>query len=190
MSGNAIRESELLAMIWSDVDYINRSIHIRRSMFRGQLQEQTKTIESQRDVPMCNTVLRALLNLQGGLYNLGEYVFLTERGKICRPEGIQCRCFNPLAETLGILRFTWRSFRRISATGLHEMGVPLKVQREIMEHGRRNFLIYTEVQLQAKRRAMEQLEELLFGSKPEPYRTQTDPSFNSNCQTSRLTDRF
>ena len=167
---------KLLALKWSDLDCTNRLIHIRRSVYRGVLDEQTKTEESERDVPMCATVVRVLLDLQKGPYNRGEYAFMTEREKIYRPEGIQRRHFNPLAEKLGIPRFTWRSFRRTSATALHEKGVPLKVQREIMGHtNEETSLIYTEVQLKAKRRAIEQLEEFLFGSKSKligPKRTQ------------------
>jgi len=176
MAGTAIRESELLALKWSDLDYTHRLIHIRRSVYRGVLDEQTKTEESERDIPMCDTVVRVLLNLQKGPHNRGEYVFLTEREKIYRPEGVQRRHFNSSAETLGIPRFTWRSFRRTSATALHGKGVPLKVQREIMGHtNEETSLIYTEVQLKAKRRAIEQLEEFLFGSKSKligPKRTQ------------------
>ena len=42
-------------------------------------------------------------------------------------------------------------------------------------------LIYIEVQLKAKRRAMEQLKVLLFGSKS--YRTKTDPNCDFDCNT-------
>jgi len=48
-------------------------------------------------------------------------------------------------------------------------------------------LIYTEVQLNAKRQAMEQLEEFLFGSKIEAYRTQRDPSCSPGGNISTLT---
>src|SRR5262249_25640771 len=99
MAGTAIRESELLALKWSDLDYTNRLIHIRRSVYRGVLDEQTKTEESERDIPMCDTVVRVLLNLQKGPHNRGEYVFLTEHEKIYRPEGVQRRHFNSSAET-------------------------------------------------------------------------------------------
>jgi integrase len=191
MAGTAIRESELLALKWSDLDYMNRLIRVRRSVYCGVLDEQTKTEESQRDIPMCATVVRVLLDLQKGPYNRGEYVFMTECEKIPRPEGVQRRHFTPVAEKLGIPRFTWRSFRRTSATALHEQGVPLKVQREIMGHtNEETSLIYTEVQVKAKRRAMEQLEEFLFGSKSKAYRTQMDPSCDSNCNSSTLSDRF
>jgi len=176
MAGTAIRESELLALKWSDLDYINRLIRIRRSVYRGVMDQHPKTEESERDIPMCDTVVRALRDLQKSRYNRGEYVFLTASGKTCRPEGIQRRYFNPVAKTLDIPKFTWRSFRRTSATALHEEGVPLKVMREIMGHTtEETSLIYTEVQLKAKRRAIEQLEAILFGSKARlngPKRTQ------------------
>lgn len=182
MAGTAIRESELLALNWSDIDFPNRLIRVRRSVYRGVLDEQTKTEESRRDIPMCDTVARALHDLEHGPYRRGEYVFMTERGKISRPEGVQQRHFNPLAERLGIPRFSWRSFRRTSATALHERGVPLKVQREIMGHtNEETSLLYTEAQLEAKRRAIEQLEGFLFGSQG-LIGPKTDPSCNAELQ--------
>jgi len=51
MAGTAIRESELLALMWADFDWVDRLMHVRRSVYRGILDEQTKTEESKRVIP-------------------------------------------------------------------------------------------------------------------------------------------
>jgi len=135
---------------------------------------------------MCNTVARALLDFEKGPYNRGEYVFLSERKKLYRPEGIQRRHFNPLAERLAIPRFTWRSFRRTSATALHERA-PLQVQREIMGHANEETsLIYVEAQLKAKRQAIDQLEAVLFGIQKQTLMDPNGPIFQAELPNHRF----
>jgi integrase len=105
--------------------------------------------------------------LADSAHNRGEYLVLTERGRIYNPRVVERRGFEPLIVRLGLPRFTWRSFRRSAATALHEHGTPIKVQQEIMGHANAEMsLLYTETDMATRRHAIEHLEQLLFPSVP------------------------
>jgi integrase len=98
-------------------------------------------------------------------HNRGEYLFLTERGKIYDPRVVEWRGFEPLIARPSLPKFTWCSFRRSAATALDENGTPLKVQQEIMGHANAEMsLLYTETDMTVRRQAIEHLERLLFPS--------------------------
>ncbi len=72
--------------------------------------------------------------------------------------------FAPVIQELKLQPFTWRSFRRSGATTLHVNNVPLKVQQDIMGHANPDMsLLYTEAELAHRRRAIELLEQSVFG---------------------------
>ncbi|HET8846168.1 MAG TPA: site-specific integrase [Ktedonobacteraceae bacterium] len=73
----AMREGEMLALKWQDVDLKARKIHVRRNLVvlkGGKLVEmEPKTIHSKRRIPLPSFVVDALEKYQTG--------FLTQRGK-------------------------------------------------------------------------------------------------------------
>jgi integrase len=173
MAGTVIRESELLALKWSDFESTQQVIRIRRSLYRSKIHEGTKTDASCRDIPYADNVAGAVWGLANSQHNRGEYLFLTERGKIYDPRVVERCGFEPLIARLGLPKFTWRSFRRSAATVLHENGTPLKVQQEIMGHANPEMsLLYTETAMAARRQAIEGLERLLFPTVPKLTSTQ------------------
>ena len=163
MAGTAVRESELLALRWTDFDWLRRVITVRRSLYRGNL-GLTKSAKGSRDIPFGERVGEAVLLLRNSPHNRGEFLFLTERGKIYDPRVVERRSFAPLIMKLKLAPFSWRSFRRSGATALHVNNVPLKVQQEIMGHSNPEMsLLYTEVELAYRRSAINLLEEAVFG---------------------------
>lgn len=158
-----IRETELLALKWTDVDFEQGLILVQRSLYRGVVGEP-KSKRSRRVIPATPRVIEALLELRRTELNRGEYVFTNAEGKFCSPDNVQRRHFDPAAEALEIERFTWRSFRRMGATELHDAGIPLQVQREIMGHTREETsLIYTVAKGDTHRAAMEGLADKIMG---------------------------
>jgi integrase len=163
MAGTALRESELLGLKWTDFDWVRRVIAVRRSLYRGDL-GVTKSEKAFRDVPFGETVAQAVRSLGNGPHNRGEFLFLTERGKVYDPRVVERLGFVPVRRRLKLEPFTWRSFRRSGATALHVNNVPLKVQQEIMGHASPEMsLLYTEAELAYLRRAIELLEQNVFG---------------------------
>jgi integrase len=135
MAGTVIRESELLGLKWADFDWLRRVIAVRRSLYRGTL-GVTKSERGSRDVPFGKRVAEAVLSLRNGPHNRGEFLFLTERGKIYNPRVVQRRGFAPVITSLKLEPFTWRSFRRSGATALHVNNNPLQGHQDI--RGRAN----------------------------------------------------
>ena len=124
MAGTAMRESELLALMWTDFDWARRVVTVRRSLYRGDL-GLTKSEKGFRDISFGEKVGEAVLALRNSPHNRGEFLFLTERGKIYDPRVVERRGFAPLIMKLKLGPFSWRSFRRSGATALHVNNVPL-----------------------------------------------------------------
>jgi integrase len=163
MAGTAIRESELLALKWTDFDWQRQVVAVRRSLYRRQL-GVTKSKKGSRDIPFGERVGEAVRSLESSPHNRGEFLFLTKRGSICDPRVVERRGFAPLITKLKLAPFTWRSFRRSGATALHVHNVPLKVQQDIMGHADPQVsLLYTEAELAYRRSAIKLLEEAVFG---------------------------
>lgn len=163
MAGTVIRESELLALKWTDFDWMRRVITVRRSLYRGHL-GLTKSEKGTRDIPFGEKVGEAVNSLRNSAHNRGEFLFLAERGKIYDPRVVERRGFAPLITKLNLAPFSWRSFRRSGATALHVNHVPLKVQQEILGHANPEMsLRYTEAELAYRRSAINLLEEAVFG---------------------------
>ena len=163
LAGTVIRESELLALKWSDFDWLRRVIKVSRSLYRGNL-DVTKSKKGSRDVPFGERVGGAVLSLRESPHNRGEFLFLTERGNVYDPRVVDRLGFTPLITRLKIQPFTWRSFRRSGATALHVNNVPIKVQQDIMGHANPEMsLLYTEAELTYRRSAIKLLEETVFG---------------------------
>lgn len=163
MAGTVIRESELLALKWADFDWLQRVITVRRSLYRGNV-DVAKSKKGSRDIPFGENVGGAVAALRNSFHNRGEFLFLTQRGKICNPRVVERLGFAPVIASLKLKPFTWRSFRRSGATVLHANQVPLKVQQDIMGHANPEMsLLYTEAELTLRRSAITLLEETVFG---------------------------
>jgi integrase len=138
---------------------------VRRSLYRGTVDEDKDTDTSTRDLPAGPVVFRFLADLRSSEHNRGEYVFTTTTGTLFTSDSnIRNRVFNSCADAAGIARFSFRSFRRTAATFIHNSGVPLKVQREIMGHTEEEMsLVYSEAEVSLQRKTLEALEERMFG---------------------------
>ncbi len=147
-------------MKWEDVDWENKLLIIRRSLYRGVI-DTTKSEKSTRLIPMAQPVMDALQSLSQSELNRGEFVFQGENGKPLHPDTILHRQFSKVE---GVEPFTWRSFRRAGATELHGAGIPLQVQRDLMGHTQEETsLIYTDGRMKSRREAMETLMERILG---------------------------
>ena len=167
MAGTAIRASELLALQWTNFDWRRRVITVRRSIYRGRL-GPTRSKKCSRDIPFGEKVRQAVLSLRNSHHNRGEFLFLTERGKIYDPRVVERRAFAPLTTKLELAPFSWRSFRRSGATALHVNHVSLKVQQEILGHSNPEMsLLYTESEFGYRRSAIDLLEQAVFGGENE-----------------------
>lgn len=74
----------------------------------------------------------------------------------------------PAGEAAGIGRVTWHQFRHIHTSQLHNMGVPAKIAQKQLGHSsaETTFRVYTHVVENAHRKAICDLERLLFPNVP------------------------
>jgi integrase len=75
------------------------------------------------------------------------------------------RVLQPAAEQAGLGRVTWHQFRHIHSSLLNDLKVPVKIAQEQLGHASISTTvnIYTHVVDASHRKAVEQLEERLFG---------------------------
>jgi integrase len=153
-----MRQSELFGLEWDDFDFEHMTVNVRRRLYRGKLAEP-KTEKSRRELPLHPSVAAAVRQLP----RRSKFVFASPRGGIYEPSAVVRKHFKPAAEKLGLVNFTWRSFRRSAESAMHNNGVSLKAQQEILGHSQPNMtLLYAETDEAGKRGAIEKLGKLVF----------------------------
>jgi integrase len=158
-----IRESEVLALEWADFDRERRVLSVRRSVYCGAV-GNTKTDGSRREIPYGEAIADALERLQAAGHGKGDRLFMAPKGGYYSPQRITRLIFKPLAASLNLPAFSWRSFRRSAATAMHLGGIPLKVMQGILGHVSQEMsLTYADADLEAKRQAIEKFDALLLG---------------------------
>ncbi len=76
-----MRQSEALALLWSDVDFVRKELSIKKARVRGKV-GATKTAESNRTIPILPPVEQALIELKNRTtINQTGYIFTTKRGE-------------------------------------------------------------------------------------------------------------
>ena len=165
-ASTGMRESEILALRWDDIDQRGQVINVRRSVYRGAV-GKPKSRSGGREIPYGPAVTHALWCLSATGEHPGGYLFVAPKGGFYSPQRITKMVFKPLAAELKIKDFAWRSFRRSAATAMHIAGTPLKVQQEILGHATADMsLLYSDAAKPEQRRAIEQLDRQLFPSVP------------------------
>jgi integrase len=123
-----LRQGELLALRWEDVDLRTGLVTVRRSVTRGIVTEP-KSGRS-RDVPLGDDVLAAL---KAHRHLKGQLVFCTTEGRMFRNN----ECKHPLwraCKRAGLRRIGWHVLRHTFASHLVMRGAPLKAVQELMGH--------------------------------------------------------
>jgi len=148
-----LREGELLALRWSDVDLdlVKPALQVRRTVTRGEngrgfvVGSSTKSGKGRRVSLNRKAVaaLRAHRKRQletrmhlAGLWTDQDLVFPNETGSLLNPSNLRNRSFRRIKERSGVrenLRF--HDLRHTCATLLLGAGVPAKVTSEMLGHG-------------------------------------------------------
>lgn len=129
-----MRASEFLALRWEDIDFAANRIYIRRS-FVGKNQGDTKTPESEGEVPMHPFVKGHLEIWKGMRHIIGGWVFgsaLTERP--FHADSLRKDHLQPACKRQGLPEIGWHSFRHSFRANMAAMDIPLDQQQEMMRH--------------------------------------------------------
>lgn len=177
--GTGLREGEILGLKWSDINYDDYTISIKRAIkgvtiIEGnkrhyRLIEQTpKTKNSVRTIPFPENLVPILKKhkLQqkeerikaGSAYAKNDYVFCTELGLAIDPRNLR-RSYERVLKNNNIPYKKFHSLRHTFATRLFENGVPLKTVQMLLGHSNINITanIYTHVMPPEKFKAIDKI---------------------------------
>jgi integrase len=142
-----MRQGELLALKWEDVDLNEGVIHIRRTLMRrgGRVAlGEPKTKGSRRPVhltDMAVAVLKTHLERQleeierlGDLYRDNGLVFTSGVGTLINPTNLRRRSFAPMLQRAGLPRVRFHDLRHTCATLLFSKGAHPKHVQELLGH--------------------------------------------------------
>ncbi|WP_339212472.1 tyrosine-type recombinase/integrase [Solibacillus sp. FSL W8-0372] len=124
-----LRRGEILGLKWSDVDFINKTIHVQRSLAyipkKGYILTSTKTRKSNRIIPISDMVVKALVNHRkqqeiwkeqlGEQYQEEDLVICTETGSKQDPRNV-LRALKRLITTSGVTQIRFHDFRHTHAS--------------------------------------------------------------------------
>lgn len=137
-----LRYSELAGLEWKNVDFAHRKIYVRGNVVSAKdragdgktktiIQKSSKTQNSDRVVPICDTVYEALLQLKE--LSDGDFVLTTQNGTPVDYWNFS-RMFHKIQDKVGIPRRGLHACRHTFASMLFKRGIDAKVVAEILGH--------------------------------------------------------
>jgi integrase len=142
-----MRQGELLALKWVDVDLERGVLRVRRTLSRrdnAYVLGEPKTKKSRRTIRLtagAATALEVHLSRQleemervGSLYQPGGLVFASTTGTIINPSNLRNRSFKPLLEHTGLRPIRFHDLRHTCATLLLSNNVNPKIVSELLGH--------------------------------------------------------
>jgi integrase len=144
----AMRRGELLGLKWSDIDFDNHFLQVRRTLdfiagYGGYVETEPKTAMARRRIMLPDFVINALmqhrvqqleLRLKAGAdWQEQDYVFTGLKGGPLNPRYI-LKMFDRLLRDAELPHMRFHDLRHSAATLLLSMGVNPKVVQEILGH--------------------------------------------------------
>jgi len=174
--GLGLRQGELLALRWQDVDLDAGSVRVTHTLQRlhgaAPVLAEPKTLKSRRSLSLPAPVLTALREhrkrqlaerlVAGEAWQDGEFVFCSAIGTPLESHAVTHRLVRQLAAA-GLPRVTFHSLRHAAASYLLSAGVPLRVVQEVLGHSQLSTTadIYAHVAPELQRDAAERMGTLL-----------------------------
>jgi integrase len=166
-----LRVCELLGLQWGDLDFVNLTVRIQRSIVEGEVNE-TKTEASEGTLPLDPDLAECLLAHKAKSQHNGQsdYVFAGASAKPPWPDGILTDHLKPAAVKAGIGNIGWHTFRQSYSTLLHALGTKPAVQKELLRHAdiETTLNIYTQAVSAEKRKAASKVVGALWKCKTRP----------------------
>lgn len=141
------RSSELRGLKWSDIDFQNRTIHIRRNITHDSnnnrfIVGELKTSSGQRDIPMTQTVYDLLIEIKCKQasrkykvirFEFVDNIFLNRNGKLITNSNYD-RYLEKICKKAGIEKISMHTLRHTFATRCIESGMKPKTLQKILGH--------------------------------------------------------
>jgi integrase len=142
-----MRQGEMLALKWEDVDLENAVVRVRRTLTRsgGRFSlGDTKTKKSRRTIHLTEAAVQALrrhlacqmeyMQCLGDLYKDQGLIFTTDTGKTINPSNLRQRSFAPLLKQARLPKIRFHDLRHTCATLLFSRNVHPKYVQELLGH--------------------------------------------------------
>jgi integrase len=129
-----LRQGELLALRWMDIDWVAGRIRVAESLSRGEF-DSPKSNEG-RSVPMADRLARELeRHFQRSAYQGDEDLVFChpETGNVLDPSRVRKR-FKRALERAGLRELTFHELRHTFGTQMAAVGAPLRAIQEWMGH--------------------------------------------------------
>jgi integrase len=165
-----LRRSEMMALVWRDIDLTLMQIHVRRSCVRNHFGD-TKTEASRKPVPLHPSVVRylELWRAESAYRGEDDFLFPSERltgKKPLSPDMVLKKMIRPALVRAGVQGkvIGWHSFRHSLATNLRAAGVDLKTAQELLRHANSRITldVYTHAVSATKREANDRVMQMVF----------------------------
>jgi integrase len=171
-----IRQGELVALKWQDVDLENATLSVRRTVTRSGnrfLLGEPKTKKSRRTIRLTSGAVAALevhlsrqleeMERMGSLYQPGGLVFATTTGTIINPSNLRNRSFKPILKRAKLRPIRFHDLRHTCATLLLSKDINPKVVSEMLGHASVSITldIYSHLLPDMQEKAAKALEEAL-----------------------------
>ena len=170
-----MREGELLALHWSDINVEGRYLQVRRTVRRipgqGFKEGEPKTASSRRRIALSPFLVGVLQQHRirqveaklkaGPAWEEHDLVFCNLYGKVMETGNLTAR-FHKLLRDGGLPRLRFHDLRHSAATLLLAMGIPAKVVQELLGHSQitTTLGVYGHVLPGQQQRAIEKMSEL------------------------------
>ena len=166
IAATGLRIGELLALRWSALDLEGGTLAVRESVFEGTFQ-QPKTQKAVRTIPLGRHAVKTLSEHRERTTRKAadDLVFGNRNGDPLRESKLLRNALQPAAKGAGLGRVTWHQFRHVHSSLLNDLKVPVKIAQEQLGHASiaTTLNIYTHVVDASHRKAIEEVEERLFG---------------------------
>lgn len=126
-----LRQGELFALTWDDIDFENKTIIINKGFSKGEL-GNTKTASSIRNIRMCNSLITLLKEWKiKHLNNDKNLVFPNQEGNYLDSRNILRRFFHPCLMQAGLKKVRWHDLRHTHISLLINQNVaPQVIQKQ------------------------------------------------------------
>jgi integrase len=162
--GTGLRVGEAIGLQRDDIDLNRNNLTVRRDVWHGKV-NSPKYAASERVVPLGPILVK---HLRERLTAGGNWLFEGSSGKPLDPKNLAKRQLHPVLDRLGIPRFSWHRLRKLHSTYLGDMSVSPRIMQAQLGHADAALTlnIYTQLIPESQRRAIENLEHLLFRNVP------------------------
>jgi integrase len=139
-----VRQSEQLALRWSDLDLPAEVVHVRRQLDRDGSLSPLKTSAASRDVPLPQSLVRRLKEhrIASGHSLDQDFVFVTARGKPVGHRNVS-RQYDKLVKRAEIAapKPTWHNLRDTYIARLVRSGADVYYVSKVAGHGNPGFTL-------------------------------------------------